>query len=728
MIGGNEDDAPIPTGDFANALKRGDIPIDTGEDKKRDKTPIFKMLGDSRIPVSKHLGKLWKSRRDAGQARRESSGVTEAWEQAVAYYKNDQLSHRNSGDPDFAQNNPEEVQEQFTETENVVYANTSALTPALYSKNPVVEYSSDNPEQKPMMKRLEKLVNALFAKRDTPGLALKLKAKKAIVLANLTNNAWMETGWVTKEDSSEQAFAELDALAKRYSEAKDIKELREIEGEMLALETKVDMLRPSGPYARLRKPQDILVDPSSEEPDYSDAQWMMDFDYINTELLKALYTEKKDGAPMSIFQPTHVVKLKGKGSNSEDPNDEVNNFVLIEKMEENSWRKHGFEDEDAYKKSLYTRVCRVWDKATRRVLLFNNNDWSWPLWVWDDPFGYPGFYPFDLLSFVVDPMGDETKGEVVYYLDQQDAINEINSEKRLARSWARRNWYYDKNKISPDDIDMIMRGKKQGAVGIDVPDGASLDDFFKAMVPPSAEFMQMFDKQSIYDAIDRVSSVRGVMRGAEFRTNTTNEAIKRYDAVSETRLDEKVDALEDFIGQIGQRVGYLCLRFMSPETVASIIGPSADGEAGWTNLPQADAAKISCTVVGGSTQKASSSAKQQMALQVGQTLGQFARATPVALVIALKVMEEAFDTMVIEDADWQMIRQSIEQQLQGQQGEGGDLAAMFDQLPPEAKKAFGDATARGAPAAQVLQAIQQKLQGGGQQSAPNPNANPEGVA
>ena len=710
------DEMPISDG-MAKSIKRGDLPIDTPAAAKEKTQPAYRVVGDTRLPVSKHLGKLWKSRKQAATSRREQHKTTDAWSEAIKYYKNDQLGHRHTGNPDLPQNLGDEIQDGFTETENIVFANTSALVPTLYSKNPVVECTTptQDEQQKKIVTRIERLVNRLFEMKHEPGVNLKPKARRAIVLATLTNNVWMETGWTFREASSDQAFADLAQLTKEYEEAKDIKAIQEVEGKLQALEARMDVLRPAGPFTRVRSPFDILVDPASLEGDATDAMWMIDFDFMPTDYLRAMYAQKDEetGEYKSVFKPTHVMKLRGRDSDGLE--EEVAQFSLLNSSStDSSPSAYGYEDTDTFRKAQYTRVARVWDKTTRRVYLFNDQDWSWPIWVWDDPYQFPDFFPFDPLQFYTDPLGDETKGEVSYYLDQQDAINEINSEKRLARQWARKNIVFDKNRIDADDVTAMITGQKQGAFGIDLPEGAKVEDIIKAIVPPSANFMQLFDKQSQLDAIDRLSSVRSVQRGAEFKTNTTNEAIKRYDATSETRLDEKIDAIEDFIGRIGNRIAFLCLCHMEEETVNELIGPS---DVPWKTMTPQEASKFSITTVGGSTQKPSSGAKKEEAVQVGQVLGQFVKASPVALLVALKVMQEAFDTIVIKEEDWTLIRDSIQQQLQGeQQGQpggqgGGDIMAMYDKLPPEAKKAFGDATSKGAPAEKVIQMIMQEVQG-----------------
>ena len=132
------------------------------------------------------------------------------------------------------------------------------------------------------------------------------------------------------------------------------------------------------------------------------------------------------------------------------------------------------------------------------------------------------------------------------------------------------------------------------------------------------------------------------------------------------RLDEKSDAIEDWIGDIGWSILQMCLQFMDNETVVALIGPNA-GEA-WEQMTADELRRtFSVTVVGGSTKKPTSQAKKQEALELGQVLGQFVNAAPeVVLRIMLEVMQEAFDEVVIQDDDWDKIKDAIAQRAAGQ--------------------------------------------------------------
>lgn len=715
-----------------NEIARGDM--ETVRKPREDKyKPTYKVTADTKIPVSKAHGKLWQSRRDQAMRKMKKRGLKRAWDEALSYYRNDQSAHRTeSDDPDYPGNEgaSRQMHRGFSETENIVFANTSALVPLLYAKNPRAEFTADDPADEQIGVTLEKLIARLMSKKSYPGVNLKQKIRKCVVMTTLTNAAYVEVGYTFRENSSEQSLQDLAKLSAELQKAKTPQQVQEIEGKIEALEATIDLLRPPGPWVKFRRPHDVLFDPDSIEDDHSDARWGMVCDYINTNYLNARFRDKSQGARTSMYKPTHVVQA-GDGSGQNAAEHEVQNYSIFSDEEKSNASSYGYTDEESYRNAQRTKCWWVWDKTTRRVLLYADNDWTWPIWVWDDPYKLQGFYPIFKLQFYTDPEEPMSKGEVTYYLDQQDALNQINSEFKQARQWARRNLIFDKNKVSADEVEKLIKGDQDVAVGVDVPEGMNLKDFVQSIVPPSMQFVQLFDKTPILEAIDRVSSVQPVMRGVEFKTNTTNQAINTYNSLQQTRTDEKIDAVEDFIGQIAWALAQMALQFMSREQVAALIGDSA--AAAWRNMTAEEIeGTIQMTVVGGSTQKQTSEAKKQQALQMGQVLGQFVNAAPQPVImVLLQTLRGAFND-VIPDEQWQVVMDAV---MQGGAGapatgatEGGDgetpteggpapegdpiaaLEQVVDAMPPEAKQALGMAMARGVPVREALERIMGAVQ------------------
>ena len=58
--------------------------IDGDEEQVQEYTPSYRVLGDTKIPISKAEGKLWKTRKD--QAATVMKDVTEQWDLTYKYF------------------------------------------------------------------------------------------------------------------------------------------------------------------------------------------------------------------------------------------------------------------------------------------------------------------------------------------------------------------------------------------------------------------------------------------------------------------------------------------------------------------------------------------------------------------------------------------------------------------------------------------------------------------
>lgn len=732
-----EMDSQVPTEDTAPAPGIEDNNLVGLQAPAQPETiqPIFKKYEDTKIPVPKSYGPMWKSRMKAAAAA--ARKFANGHEEAIRYYNNVQTNHRRSIDGKSGNTtNARRLNETHTETENIVFATVNAVTPAIYAKNPTAEITPDFSETpanddaaasdlRAFARCCEKLINGLANKNHAPGFAMKIKAKQATIHAQLTNEAWVEYGYTIKEQSREGAMEQVAAVLTALDTAKDENEIRAREGELLALYEQLDTLQPEGPFVRFRRARDVLVDPDAECPMYSDAQWMMYPHMFSTDYLNAVYRKADaNGVMRSIYEPTHVVDA-GESSATDEM---INNFKLFDTSDTKA-QSYGYDDNDSFKKACRTKVWIVWDKTTRRMLMFHDKDWSWPIWVWDDPYGLPNFFPLEKLSFIIPAEGARAMSEVSYYLDQQDAINECNDEMRRIRLWARRNIFYNTNVISPNEFEKVMKGNDGTGNGVALPPGDKLSDHIFSFVPPSINYAQLFDVQSKIAAIDRITGTSVIMRNEQFKTNTTNEAIGAYTSANQTRLDDKIDSVEDWIGRTYYGILFLCVRFMRKEQVATVVGDRI--AAAWRNMePREFVAKFPMRIEGGSTQKPTSSAKKKEATGMAQVLGQFANTTPAVFEIALKALEKAFDEIVITEEDWKYIRETAMQQMnRGMStgpgtGVGGppsqnamDVLAVIDQLPDQAKQAFATAIARGASAGEALKQIMDALQQQGRPAA-----------
>lgn len=690
-------------------------PVDTGQ-------PLYRVDPTSKVAVSKTYGKLWKSRIDAAQSARKPH--IDAGDECIRYYNNSQLDHRDtsrdgrSGNRYFSKRRNND----WSETENIVYANTRAMMPALYTKNPSVELTPTNDDDEEIVNYVqlnEELVNKQANIPHAPGLNFKVHAKQAILNAEIVNLGWLEYGYTERSNSMFGVQEQLAELTKQLEDAKDTKTIREVEGKLMALEEQLAVSSPPGSFVCFKPMHDVVTDPAASLPDFSDCNWQAVREIYPTEYLNARYGEKdENGQVKSLYEPTHVLVA------GESAEDEIKNFKLFKTDAEAS--EYGYTDKESLAKAHRTQCWRIWDKTTRRVFLYAENKWDWPIWVENDPYGLPGFFPRRAVYFNTSPLGAYARSNVTYYLDQQDGINEIHDEFRRARQDIKENILYDSS-FSRETLEKWLKGSGPSAHGVEVPDGKSLRDMILEKPNQMLKALPLFDPARLLSSVDRVSGVSDVMRNVQFKTNTTNKAIESYNSTTALRLDEKIDSIEEAFGDVLYGIAFLNAQFMTQEDVSMILG-TKKAEA-WKNYDaQTLRSMFTCRAVGGSTQKPTSDAKKQQSVEMAKILSQFAQFAPsVVLETTLKLFDEAFDEFHLPE-DWaERIIEESKAALnrgnstggvsgEGSSGEAGatsgasggemeQIASLIDALPPEAKLALGQVLARGVPVAEAVPEI-----------------------
>lgn len=672
------------------------------------RTEVYKLDPATKVPVSKYEGNMWKSRRDAG--RKAISHLIDGWEEAEYYYNNAQQNHRKEtgGNRSGTRNYGKDRRDSFSMTENIVYATVNAVIPNVYAKNPTVEVTMTNKQMEPFGVALERLGNRLAEMRAAPGINLKPKMRKCIMRTEVTNEAWVLIGWTKREDSADAAREDIARIGAELAEAKDANKIEELEGQLLALEEQIDLLDPPGPFVKTLRAVNVLTDTGAEEDDTSDTNWIMVCVMESTKYLNARFRKKDDDRTYSsAYEASHVVDASVAANSAEAAYEQIDNFKMFDSSKDNH-KDYGYGDRESYERGKRTAVWYCFDKVKRRFYMYNDKDWLWPIWCYDDPYHFPDFFPLERLQWHPSPTAPRTRGEVSHYLDQQDEINTINDELNRARVSLRDNTIFNSRVLSTKDVEDIVLNANKKFKGVKVPEGQKLSDLIMGPPQPNLEFPHLWDKQPAKAAVNMLSGLGEAMRSEQFKTNTTNAAIQEYTSVANTRLDEKRDAVEDFIGNIMWKVLFLSMQFMEEQQFNELTGGEFQ-EIGWRQMaPEEIRNTIHCRVEGGSTQKPTSAAKKQEALQLGQILGQFASASPVAILLAVKVFQRSFDGFTVTDQEWQMLMQSIEQSMmQTQQAEGQPDQG---QSRTQEEAAVKDMMAQGMPEAEARKRVAEATQ------------------
>jgi hypothetical protein len=131
------------------------------------------MFPDSRIPVTKAFGTLWRNKLDSALTANEL--IYESWEQCFGYYNNHQNKISGSSKGVFSRGDI---------TENVVYSNVNVMLPAVYGREPDIAVNTTDKEDEPFSQCAHGLLNALLKGKNL--LNCKPKVKKAVGVALMT--------------------------------------------------------------------------------------------------------------------------------------------------------------------------------------------------------------------------------------------------------------------------------------------------------------------------------------------------------------------------------------------------------------------------------------------------------------------------------------------------------------------------------------------------------------
>jgi hypothetical protein len=684
--------------------------------------PLYQVYEESKILVSKQVGIYWKNKYDAACTAYEE--IRNAWEEIYRYYNHSQNKSIQTARGVFKRGDS---------TENIIFSNLNIMLPAIYSRDPDVTCNTNDKADEPFTNCLEALLNAIFQRKNL--LNAKPKIKKAAGVALLTNYGVLKLDWTKKDDSVELAAAEVQRISNEIIVAKNQEKVEELYGQLTSLEASMELLKPGGPSLSNVLPHNLIIDPYAEQADGADASWMCETVFLSTSGLSERFTypeedkiDAKNPVRNLIYKPTHKAAFSaGQGGSRDD-----GLGMVLRALDGTGDVPVSFEEEGrrAYIEQYFTECKLLWDRHLRRIYLFHKDDWTWPLWVWDDTLNITRFFPYFIISFTMNTGGTVGVGESAYILDQQDEINDMNRQMARIRRAVFNHFYYNSDVITQDEAEKFIRSIRgestspQPLLGVKAGEGGKIQDMIQAFAPPSLQYEMLFDKPKVLDSVNRITNTSDALRGVQFKTNTNQASVQSYQESMRLSVGAKVDVIEDTVADIALSLAEMCVQYMSQDEVASLVGD--DMAQNWQQMDlKTFTQKISVNVVAGSMEKPNSVFKKKEAIEVAQAVGQFARAAPGSVTkIMLRVLEQAFTEVAIKPEDWESLTAEIDATMQkgapagavqGQPGRpaavGADAQALMErarQASPAARQEVMRMSNAGATPQDILKFINQQ--------------------
>lgn len=620
------------------------------KDPKQENTyePLYKMMADNKIAVSKKEGMLWYERLQ--MAKHETSGLRQSWKHIMDVYKGE-------GKPNEDLNKKRlRLDEQDKTFENLLWSNTNGISRETIMKLPHVELTGRREDMAQTCTAYEHFINCYMEQTGNCGLNMKEKLIKTDISAQLTNKGIIRLDWIDKING-DMLRDEVSKIEMQLSQCKSMEQIKELEGKLYAINEKLEGSGFDGAQLTLVNPEYLFIDPNSQLESGLDADWMIEERLEYEHILKAKYGTKEGTVYAGDKSQISAESEATKDSYMRDQ-DYDSDYILG-----GNGQQYVKEEKLKTIKTYY-----VWDKLKKRVYLYQDGSWDYPLWVWNDPYGLKQFFPYYILHYNVNPVDSNTMSEAAYYLPLMNSINKINSQVDLARDRAFNVTLVNRRaRLEEKDLQNMTNGKP-GFVHVDIPEGNKIQDVLSSMPTNGFDNQLLFNKNDVYSMIQKMCSADVISRGEEYKTNTTNGAIQQYTQGRKVIIGIRVDRIMSFYIRLVKDILFLALQKFDMEDLLKYC----DGNDAQTiNMNKIDVYDPDLHFQADDTVEPTAASKKQEAVQLAQLFGQFASASPAIIIVVLKMMSRAFNEIVITDEDWQMIFQGFQQQqeMQAQQAQ-----------------------------------------------------------
>jgi len=545
--------------------------------------------------------------------------------------------------------------------ENIVRTTIESLVDFTYMRNPQAEVSSEEEDEKDFAIVIQKILNVIMNKKTLPGVNLRPKVLKQIIFAHLTNMGIIELTYQGEKGSIEQVFEVNERVKDQIKQEEDPVKSSQLYELLNILQRELDVRKNMGIGVRVRSPFSFIFDPNGQELDLSDQRIIMDRDVMRIDYVKAEYTifDSETNAHYFKYNPDTVLDF-GKtghpgntGATRETAEADIINQIMPDV------------DPDQAKLRVQDTIPIVWvyDRTTRLKYLYIEGRWDVPLWVYEDEMQLSRFFPFFLLAFSASLNSIIQPGEVAHYISFQNEVNKINQQISKLRARAFSKYLYNSDAISPEEIkklfDMInSTSDKVEAIGIKLRDqDRPLSELLEPLKMPSAQFKEIFDKKDLKEALDRATRITDAMRGAQFRTNTTNDAVETYNEFASNRLEGLTDKIELCVEDLLWSMSELIVSKMSSAYINRLLS-TKDAKKFHNMTIDEFNRSYNLTIAAGSIEKPTSSSKKKEAIQIIQMLGQFGTAAPrTVLSLVTRLLRSAFSRSLVTDQDLEKLEE-----------------------------------------------------------------------
>lgn len=594
-----------------------------------------RLLSENAIPIPRTIGDVFKERYTKAVKMYERFHMD--WEKSINAF-----IETGSSDDYYSAGKPRE---------NFIRMIVQALVDIVYMQNPSAEFNTLKDEEKQLANALTAILTTLVNKKYDVGLNMRSFVVRQIVVAHLTNYGIIKLCFNDKEGSREDAIMLYQKIQAALKDEEDLDQATRYYGLLDTLYKEIQNRTNFGLKLKNVSPFCFFVDPKCEKDDLTDADWTMEIERLANSYIKSQFmTFDEDTKEYRFKYDTSVVFNEENVRKSFSP-DDVKGQIIDKLMPQDS------KDEREAVESDTTPCVWVEDRLTRKIYLYILGRWDTPLWVYEDQKQLSRFFSYFLLAFSPSVRGILRYSEVSYYLGFQEEVNKNNEQFDFVRNAAFSTIVYDSDAVDRAEVEKVLTevmkgGSRLRSIGIKLKsEDKKLSDVLEAFKMPIAAMPELFNDPRYKQAIDKASRLSEALRGGEFRTNTTNEAIDVYNQVGSTRIEALTSAIEAMMSDLLWAIAEIVISKFDKSVITTLVTP----EQAEVFTPMSVASfnqAFSLSVEGGSIERPNSTNKKKEAVQIIQLLGQFGTAAPrTVLGIVTKLLRSVFSRSLVTDKD-----------------------------------------------------------------------------
>jgi len=419
---------------------------------------------------------------------------------------------------------------------NIIHATLQGLLPYIYAKNPEIKIkpnkyvdagSSEYRVSNAFAETLQIILNEELERADLKKVAKQvlrscMTSKIGIVKVTYQRDYYTDP-LVSREFNDAQ-----DSLARIQSDVKALMEggtysgdrdelIEEVKNTMAGLQAQVEVMQREGLNLGFVRPEDFRMDTSLDTlQEYHSAKWIANVTWMTPEdVCDRFQISKEKVKEFTIYKRTDAGIL--------------NRLTRDEGMQIQS-------TEDV---NLAVGVWEYWDRVTQSVYTWADGGKTWLREPYHPTRMGDKFFPYFLLG--------------LNWIDGQE-------------------WPVSETDVNYEDIE-VFSNAQIGEIALINASGQDVKTVFQpATAPPMNPIM--YDTSPLRTDMEWISGLGDAQRGGVMRAKTATEANIQQEGLA-TRIQEKIDATEDWLKELAWFSAEILLQEVTPDRAIAVAGPNA---------------------------------------------------------------------------------------------------------------------------------------------------------